>query len=122
MDFGAKAPIEVIRKGAFGGRDIYSDVNGKWYKKSWKECDHLKNIDQISYRSNYCDVNVNKFGVKCGTLLRFLKNESWINKIDPYEWFQQNFRYWLGRISHYDKRQINRRKKLQVGLEVNQSR
>ena len=39
MDFGAKkTPVEVIREGAFGGtyfRDIYSGVNGRWYKKSW---------------------------------------------------------------------------------------
>ena len=38
MDFGAKkTPVEVIREGAFGGkyfRDIYSGVNGQWYKKS----------------------------------------------------------------------------------------
>ena len=50
MDVGAnKTPIEVIREGAFGGtyfRDIYSDINGKWYKNSWKEFDQLKNIDQ----------------------------------------------------------------------------
>ena len=49
MDFGAnKRPIEVTKEGAFGGtyfRDIYFDVNGKWYKMSWKEFDHLKNID-----------------------------------------------------------------------------
>ena len=38
MDFGAnRTPIEVIKEGAFGGiyfRNIYSSVNGKWYKKS----------------------------------------------------------------------------------------
>ena len=37
--------IEVVREGAFGGtyfRNIYSSVNGKWYKKSWKECDQLE--------------------------------------------------------------------------------
>ena len=31
--------IEVIRKGAFGGtyfRDIYSSVNGQWYKSHGK--------------------------------------------------------------------------------------
>ena len=30
-----KAPIEIINESAFGGayfRNIYSDVNGKWYK------------------------------------------------------------------------------------------
>ena len=50
MDFNPnKTPIEVIREGAFRGtyfRDIYSDINGKWYKNSWKEFDQLKNIDQ----------------------------------------------------------------------------
>ena len=43
MDFGIypnASPIEVIKKDAFGGtyfRDIYSDVNDKIYKDSWKE-------------------------------------------------------------------------------------
>ena len=40
-----KTPIEVIKEGAFGGiyfRDIYSDVDGKWYRKSWKEFNELK--------------------------------------------------------------------------------
>ena len=50
MDFGAnKTPVEVIKEGAFGGtyfRDIYSGVNGKWYRKSWKEFDELKSINQ----------------------------------------------------------------------------
>ena len=43
-----KSPIEIIKEGAFGGtyfRDTYSNVNGKWYKNSWKEFDSLKNID-----------------------------------------------------------------------------
>ena len=71
VDFGSNiTPVKVIKKGAFGGtyfRDIYSSVNNKWYKSSWKEFDELKNIDQKYYCSNYYDVSVNKFGVKCGT-------------------------------------------------------
>ena len=76
MDFSPKTPIEVIREGAFGGayfRDIYSSVNGKWHKKSWKEFDQLKNINQNYCCSNYYDVCVNKYSVKCGTSLRFWK-------------------------------------------------
>ena len=97
MDFGAsKTPIEVIREGAFGGLyfgDIYSGINEKWYRKSWKKFDQLENIDKKNYWSDYYDVSVNKYGVKCGTSLRFSENISWINAIDPYGWFQWYFRY-----------------------------
>ena len=112
MDFGAnKTPVEIIKEGAFGGtyfRDIYSGVNGKWYIKSWKKFDELKDIDQKYYCSNYYDASVNKYGVKCGTSLRFWENNGWIHSIDPYGWFQWYFRYWLGRRSLDDERQIKR--------------
>ena len=48
MDFRAnKTPVEcnsikIIKEDAFGRsyfRDIYSGVNGKWYRKSWKKFD-----------------------------------------------------------------------------------
>ena len=116
MNFGAnKRPIEIIKEGAFGGtylRDIYSRINGKWYRKSWKEFDEIKNIDQKYYCSNYYDVSVNKYCVKCGTLLQFWENKGWIHSIDPYGWFQRYFRYWLVRRSVDDERQINRWKKI----------
>ena len=87
MDFGAnKKPAEIIREGVFGGnyfRDIYSGVTGKWYQKSWKEFEQLKDIDQKFYCSDYYDINVNKYGVKCKTSLRFWENKGWINKINP---------------------------------------
>ena len=73
-----KTPIEIIKEGAFGGtyfRDIYSDINEKWYKNSWKEFIHLKNIDAKFYASDYYDVNVNRYSVKCRTSLRFLENK-----------------------------------------------
>ena len=86
MDFGTnKTPVEIIKEGAFGGtyfRDIYSDVNDKWYKNSWKEFDVLKNIDQKYYNSDYY-VSVNKYSVKYDTSLRFWENKGWINKQDP---------------------------------------
>ena len=77
MYFGAnKTPVEIIREGAFGGtyfRGIYFGINGNWYKKSWKEFDQLKNTDQKFYCSDYYDASVNKYGVKCGTSLKFLE-------------------------------------------------
>ena len=112
MEFEAnKTAVEVIKEGALGGtyfRDIYSGVTGKWYKKSWKEFDQLKDIDQMHYFSDYYDVSVNKYGVKCGSLLRFWTNKGCINEIDPYGQFQWYFRYWLGRRSKDDRRQIDR--------------
>ena len=119
MDFGgSKTPVEVIKEAAFGEtyfRSIYSNVNGKWYKKSWKEFNQLKNIDQKYDRSDYYDLRVNKSGIS----LIFWENKSWINKIDHYGWFQWYFSYLLGRRLEDDERQINRWKKLWEGLERN---
>ena len=92
MDFGSnKTPAEIIKEGTFGGtyfRDIYSGVNNKWYRKSWNEFNDLKDIDQDYYCTNYYDVNVNKYKIKCRTSLKFLEYKVCINSIDPYGWFQ----------------------------------
>ena len=84
MDFGAnKTPTEVIKEGAFGGRyfrDIYSSVNRKLFKRSWKEFHQLKDIYQKYCYLSYYDVSVNNYGVKCGTSLIFWENKGWINK------------------------------------------
>ena len=31
---------------------------------------------------------VSRYGVKCGTSLRFSENKWWVNSIDPHGWFQ----------------------------------
>ena len=50
MEFGVnKTPVEVIKDSAFGGtyfRDSYSGINKKWYRKSWKEFDQLKDMER----------------------------------------------------------------------------
>ena len=116
IKFGAnKTPVKVIKEGVFRETyftDIYPGVNGKWYKKSWKEFDQLKDIDKDYYCSYYYDVSLNKYGVEGGISLRFWENMCWINEIDPYGWFQWYFRYWLGRRSEDDERQIDKWKKI----------
>ena len=65
-----KTPIEITKEGAFGGsyfRDIYSGINGTWYRKSWKEFHQLKHIDANFYASVYYDKNLKKYKVKTRT-------------------------------------------------------
>ena len=93
-------------------RDIYSGINWKWYRRSWKEFEELKNIEQNFYCSNYFDGSVNEYGVKCYISLRFWENKGWINFVDSYVWFQWYFKYWLGRGSSDNKRQNNRWKEI----------
>ena len=122
MDFKPNiSPVEIIKKSAFGGtyfRGIYSGVNGKLYKNSWKEFKELEGIDKKYYSSDFYGVSVNKCGVKCGTSFRFWESKVWISEIDPYGWFQWYFKYWKRRRSDDDRRQINRWKKLLVNLKV----
>ena len=109
-----KPPVETIWESAFGStyfRDIYSRVNKRWYKNSWRKFDQLKNIDQKFYCSDYY-ASVNKYNVKCRTSLGFWENKGWINKRDPYGWLQLYFPYWLARRSSDDGRQINRWKRI----------
>ena len=78
MDFGEnKHLLKLLKKVNFCGiyfRDIYSSVNEKSNKKSWKEFNQLKYIDQKYCCLNYYDVSVNRYGIKCETL-RFWENK-----------------------------------------------
>ena len=81
MDFSPnKTPVEIIKEGDLSGtfsgtcfRNVYSNINKKWYQNSWKEFIHLKIINAKFYVSDYYDINYNKYGVKCGASLRFGK-------------------------------------------------
>ena len=71
-----KTPIEVIKEGAFGGtyfRNMYSGINGKWYRKTWEKFDLLKDSDQKCYSSTYNDVISSILIEEARTLFSFFK-------------------------------------------------
>ena len=113
-------PHQVLKLGSFGGtyfRPIYSSVTKKHYKshdvikeypKSWfKGIDIEKMVISPKY-----DKKVNKYKVKCGSSLESWESSGWIDKQDPYGWFQWYTRYCTGRRTNDDERQIGRWLKL----------
>ena len=51
---------------------------------------------------------VNKYNAECGGDLDMWEGSGWIAKIDPYGWFQWRCRFYQGRRSSDDDRQISR--------------
>ena len=107
-------PKEVIQAGSFGGtyyRPILSGITGKYYKDEWKEfpedwfegLDIEQNVTSIVIRSS-----INKYKSKMGGNLDMWESCGWITKIDPYGWFQWYCRFYLGRRTTDDNRQISR--------------
>jgi len=110
-----RTPKEVLQAGSFGGtyfRPIKSSVTGEKYNSAvWKELpqDWLEGLNigkQIS--STIYDLSVNKYKAKCGGSLEMWESSGWILAQDPYGWFQWYCRYYQGRRSEDDERQIGR--------------
>ncbi|XP_060607044.1 uncharacterized protein LOC132759309 [Ruditapes philippinarum] len=107
-------PQEVLQTGSFGGtyfRPIKSSVTGKSYSNVWKELpkDWLEGLNigkQVS--SSKYDEKVNTYGVKCGGSLEMWEESGWIHKQDPYGWFMWYCRFYQGRRTGDDERQIGR--------------
>lgn len=107
-------PKEVLQRGAFGGtyfRSIVSAVTGETYRNIHREfpADWFAGLDEgRQLVSQAYDAKVNKWGVSCGGSLGMWESSGWIAPIDPYGWFHWFCRYYLGRRSTDDERQIDR--------------
>eukprot|EP00440_Ansanella_granifera_P066087 gb/GFBE01071679.1/.p1 GENE.gb/GFBE01071679.1/~~gb/GFBE01071679.1/.p1 ORF type:complete len:264 (+),score=36.52 gb/GFBE01071679.1/:1-792(+) len=110
------SPKEVLQLGSFGGtyfRDIVSAVTGKKYDgmKVVKELpqEWLKGLDlkEMACNPSYSK-HVNRYKVSCGGSLAQWESSGWITELDPYGWFQWYCRFFLGRRSTDDERQVQR--------------
>jgi len=110
------SPKEVLQAGSFGGtyyRDIISAVTGKSYKgrEVIKEfpADWLAglDLDNLICSPKY-NKKVNLYQNSCGASLGQWECSGWISELDPYGWFQWYCRFYLGRRTTDDARQIDR--------------
>lgn len=112
-----RSPAEVLQAGAFGGtyfRSIYSSVTKQRYRdevwkefpKSWFEGMDIRH--QVTRPWDEYSKDVNKYGAKCGATLEEWETSDWMRAQDPYGWFQWYCRFWQGRRSPDDERQIKR--------------
>jgi len=109
------SPKDVLQLGSFGGtyfRPIYSSVTKKKYgSEVWKElpADWLQGLDvKRQVASSVYDTSVNKYKVKCGASLEEWESSGWMREQDPYGWFQWYCRFYQGRRTEDDERQISR--------------
>ena len=110
-------PAQMIRSGIFGG--CYFNPSGgkkgvkyprggipvshKEYPAEW-----FDEVDESMYVSKRYDISTNKYGVKAGQDQQFWEEKGWINPQDPRGWFQWYTRFFLGRRTADDQRQISR--------------
>ena len=91
-------PKQMLELGVFGGK--YMTDCGDEFPRSWFA--HAK----LSPRER--DTTLNYFGVNASQSLAVWRRNGWIHPQDPRGWFQWYCRYYVGRRSADDRRQIRR--------------
>lgn len=105
------SPEEIFKRGSFGGnywRPIYSDITKEHYVSDYLEFPWFKNMDVKLLCNPIYDKNLNFYKVACGLGLEDWEKKGWIKAQDPRGWVQWYCRYYSGRRSVDDDRQIGR--------------
>ena len=91
-------PAEMLAMGVFGGKymtDCRDEFPASWFRKA-----------KLSPEGR--NPKLNYFGVDASQPLKVWRKKGWIHPDDPRGWFQWYCRYYLGRRSLDDERQIRR--------------
>ena len=91
-------PKEMLQLGVFGGRymtDCRDEFPPSWFARA-----------KLSPAGH--DRRLNYFGVRASQPLAVWRKKGWIHRDDPRGWFQWYCRYYTGRRSLDDERQIKR--------------
>ncbi len=97
-------PKHMLKLGVFGG--LYLGDCNKEFPKDWFIKAKIVYGD-INNDKNH-DQTLNFFGVNASQPLEVWKKKDWIHPQDPRGWFQWYCRYYIGRRSEDDNRQIHR--------------
>jgi hypothetical protein len=108
-------PEQCIREGVFGGV-YFNPVGGKTgVLGRWVKIDHTEfprewfaGLDNSRYIARRYDQAVNKYGIVAGSDQAAWETRGWIHQQDPRGWFQWYCRFFLGRRTLDDTRQIKR--------------
>jgi hypothetical protein len=95
-------PKQMLELGVFGGKyltDCQNEFPSSWFKKA-KLC------------HEFHDPNLNFFKINASKPLSYWREKGWIYFQDPRGWFQWYCRYYMGRRSEDDARQIKRWKQI----------
>ena len=92
------SPRQLLRLGIFGGK--YMTDCRKEFPSSW--------FANARLCASHHDPKLNYFKVNASQPLAFWRRKGWINSHDPRGWFQWYCRYYMGRRSNDDDRQIRR--------------
>lgn len=108
------SPHDMFTMGVFGGtywRPIHSSVVNDNLKEQHEEFRALgwwDGIPENMLSSSHPNPRLNYFGVMAGSSLDDWESKGWIKEQDPYGWVQWYCRYYMGRRSPDDARQIQR--------------
>ena len=94
-------PKQMLELGIFGGKYLCSKARAEFPTSWFTKAKLVKDIQKSDPQLNY-------FKIQASKSLKYWQDKGWIHPDDPRGWFQWYCRYYFGRRSEDDQRQIKR--------------